>query len=102
MGPGKPMADRTTAEVVLMFVVVPPLIGTAILIYTLVNVVARSREFTAADWFWQVAWFGLLGVGLAVGLPAAGWQEIQRRRALRAGRDGETPEQGPGQPRRST
>lgn len=85
-GPGMPIANRSTAGVVLMFIVIPLLAGAASVWWVVVNAVARSRDFTAGDWFWQVGWGGLLGVGLAVGLPAVGWQELRRRRNAAANR----------------
>ena len=76
------MADRSTADVVLMFLVLSPLAGVALLCWVAVNAVAHAGEFVAADWFWQVGWAGLLGVALTIGPPAAGWRELQRRREV--------------------
>ena len=77
-----PLAGRSTANVVLMFLVLSPLVGVAILGWVVVNAIAHAWDFTAADWFWQVGWAGWLGAGLTVGLPAVGWQELKRRRPV--------------------
>jgi hypothetical protein len=80
MGSGKPIAERSALLIVVLFLVLPILPGGGILCFTLLNAVDRGREFTAGDWFWQVGWFGLLGLCVMVALPAAGWQELRRRR----------------------
>jgi hypothetical protein len=77
---GKPIAERSTAGIIFLFMVLPILAGVIILCFTTVNALARGREFTAGDWFWQVGWFGLLGLGLLLGLPASGWKELRRRK----------------------
>ena len=63
-----------------MLFVVPVLAGGAIVSWVVVRVVTAAGDLTAAEWIWEVGWFGLLGLALATGLPAAGWQELQRRR----------------------
>ena len=42
--------------------------------------VTAGGRFAGADWLGQVAWCGLLGLGLMTAIPAAGWQELRRRR----------------------
>jgi hypothetical protein len=85
MGPGKPMSERTTAEIIGLFIVAPVLAGVAIVCFAVWNAAARGREFTVADWVCQVGWFGLLGLAVMLGLPAAGWQELRRRCKPRSG-----------------
>jgi membrane protein implicated in regulation of membrane protease activity len=80
MRAGKPIAERSALQIVVLFLVLPILAGGGILCFTLINAVDRGREFTAGDWFWQVGWIGLLGLGVMSALPAAGWQELRRRR----------------------
>jgi hypothetical protein len=74
------MAERSTAGVVGMFFVVPVLAGGAIVSWVVARVVTTAADLTAGEWLWEVGWFGLLGLALATGLPAAGWQELRRRR----------------------
>jgi uncharacterized integral membrane protein len=77
---GVPLAERSMANVIWMFMILPIIAGAAILVFAVVNVVANGREFTAADWLWQVGWFGLLGLGLMTAFPIVGWRELRRRR----------------------
>jgi hypothetical protein len=84
MGRGKPISERTTAELVGVFIVLPVLLGGLLVTVVVCNAVARAGSFTLGDWFWQVVWVGLLGLGLAVSLPAVAFQEFRRRRAQRS------------------
>jgi hypothetical protein len=77
-----PIESRSAVNIVLMFFVLPILAGLAILTFTIVQIIKHGHEFTASDWFWQVGWFGLLGLLLMTALPATGYQEFQRRRRL--------------------
>ena len=69
----KSMQERSNAEIVGIFLVLPILSGIAILVAMVANAVANSEGFTAMAWLGQVVWFGLLGLGLMSCLPAAGW-----------------------------
>lgn len=80
MGSGKPMVERSTAEIVCMFIILPVVGGVALLSFGVVNVVTNGWQFSVADWFWQVVWLGVLGFGLVAALPAVGWQELRHRR----------------------
>lgn len=83
MHSGTPMEERSTAGIILMFIVLPVLTGIAILFALVVNVATHGRSFTTMDWLYQVVWFGLLGLGVMTALPAAGWQELRRRKGSR-------------------
>ena len=65
-----------------MFFILPILAGIAVLTFMTRQIIQHGHEFTASEWFWQVGWFGLLGVLLMTALPAAGYQEFQRRRTV--------------------
>lgn len=77
---GYPIEKRSRFNLIGMFFVVPILVGLAILTFTVVQIVKRGHEFTASEWFWQVGWFGLLGLLAMTALPATGYREFQRRR----------------------
>lgn len=76
---GKPIHERSGRELIVMFVVVPWILGIAIL----TMIVVSQREFgnasTWKDWL-GVAWGVMLSLALMLGLPAAAWQEWQRRK----------------------
>lgn len=76
----KDMSERSNPEIVWGFLVLPFLTGIAILVALVANAFANSATFTAMDWLGQVVWLGLLGLGMMTALPAAGWQELQRRK----------------------
>jgi hypothetical protein len=82
-GRSAPMAERSTPGLIGMFFVFPILAGGALLSMTITIAVRESVSFTASDWFWKVGWSGLLALGLMTALPAAGWQELAKRRALK-------------------
>ena len=83
MGPTKPIGERSAVELVITFVVLPVLFGGFILAVVVRNGVANAATFTLSDWLGQVVITGLLGLGVAVGLPAVAFQEFRRRRARR-------------------
>ncbi|MFO1094492.1 MAG: hypothetical protein U0992_14485 [Planctomycetaceae bacterium] len=74
------MSARSNAEIVLVFLVIAPLTGMAVVAITTLNAVRHAREFMTVDWLLQVGWAGLLGLGAMTALPAVGWQELQKRR----------------------
>jgi hypothetical protein len=82
---GKPIAERSTAEIVGVFVVLPILLGGVIMTMVIRNAVANAAEFGATEWFWQVVFVGLLGLIVALGPPAAALQEFRRRREHKDG-----------------
>jgi hypothetical protein len=88
MGRGKPMAERSPVGIALSFIVGPVVLGAAILVGVVVNVVAREGKLTPGEWFWQVAWCGLLGLAAIVALPVVGWRELRRRRENKLPRRG--------------
>jgi hypothetical protein len=80
---GRPIAERSAAQIVWLFIVLPVLAGVGILCHLVWIVTVGGSRFTAADWFWQVGWYGLLGLGVMTALPAAGCQELRRRKRAR-------------------
>ena len=81
MGPGKPIGERSAVELVITFVVLPVPFGGFILAAVVRNALANAATFTPGDWLFQVVITGLLGMGVAVGLPVVAFQEFRRRRA---------------------
>lgn len=83
---GRSIADRSAAQVVWLFIVLPVVAGVGILCHVawLVAwlVAVEGGRFTAVDGFWQVGLYGLLGLGVVTALPAAGYQELRRRKRL--------------------
>lgn len=79
----KRMDQRSTLEVVLVFIAAPIPIGIAILTFARDHAIANGHQFTISEWFFQVVWFGLLGLGLLFALPATGLQELDNRRRKR-------------------
>jgi hypothetical protein len=45
------------------------------------NAMANASTFTLADWIWQVAVAGLLGLVVTTALPAVALQQFRQRRA---------------------
>lgn len=78
-----PMSERSVPGVVGMFFVLPLLVGGALLAGAIVLALKRDGEPGAPEGYGGVAWMGLLALGLITALPAAGWQELRKRRALK-------------------
>lgn len=80
------MEARSNVEVIGVFVVMPVVFGLAVMIFCVWNAITHGAEFSASDWFWQVGWFGLLGMGLTICLPYVGVTEIRKRRRMANGK----------------
>lgn len=78
----KPIHERSGRELILMFVIVPWILGAVILVMVVVTVRELQEFSTWKDWL-GVAWGVMLSLALMIGLPAAAWQEWQRRKQLR-------------------
>lgn len=74
------ITQRSSAQIVGLFIVFPILAGLGILCHLVWLIAVDSGRFTTSDWFWQVGWYGLIGFGVLTALPAAGYQELMRRR----------------------
>lgn len=79
---GKPIHERSGRELILLFVVAPWIIGMAILVMTVVSLCEFHDATTWKDWL-AVVWGVALSLALMLGLPAAAWQEWQRRKQFR-------------------
>lgn len=79
---GKPIHERSGRELIVMFLVVPWMIGIAILTMLIVSVREFGAVSTWQDWL-AIGWSVLLSLAIMVGLPAAAWQEWQRRKQFR-------------------
>lgn len=97
MGAGKPIEERTKAELIGMFIVGPILTGGGMLFWVVVNTATHWAEFSLKDWLWQVVWFGGVGLVLMFGLPAVGWAELRKRKQKGGG---PPPDPYPATPRR--
>lgn len=76
---GKPIHERSGRELLVMFVVVPWILGLGILTMIAVSLREFQATWTWRDWLGAV-WGALLSLALMLGLPAAAWQEWQRRK----------------------
>ncbi len=74
------ITERSTANIVIMFFAFPVLAGLALLCWTIFNASAWYSESTKGNWFSQVAFGLIFGLLIMTALPAAGWQELRRRR----------------------
>ena len=79
---GKPIHERTPADIIWMFGVIPILFGSGLLILACVNLVQHAGSFLWQDWL-GVVWAVVVAAVLSIGLPATGWRELQRRRHAR-------------------
>lgn len=83
LGSGKLIAEYDAAEVVLVFVVLPVLLGGFTVGMAVRVAVEHAAELTAAEWLFQVVGAGLLGLAAMACLPVVAWPEFRRRRAAR-------------------
>lgn len=83
-GRAQRLEERSRWNLVFMFLIFAPLAGLAMLIFSIVDVATRWREYTVGEWFWNVVWMDTLGIVLLIGLPNVGWRELQRRRDVAA------------------
>jgi|SRR5262245_11421614 len=85
---GAPMEERSTWNIVKVFIAFQILLGGIILAMVVAAVVKYGHGFTVKDWLCQVAGGGFLGLAAMVALPAVGIAELRKRR--RAGQAGGT------------
>ena len=83
MHAGKPITERSALGIVWMFFVFPIAVGGAFTTFIVVRTIASGRQFTTGQWLGEVIFCGLLGLGIMTCLPAAGWQELSRRRRVK-------------------
>jgi hypothetical protein len=83
-GHSKPIGEFSRAEIYFVFFALPIVGGSGLLAFTLFNAWRQANDLSVADSFWQVGCMSLLALGLCTALPAAGWQELTRRRRERA------------------
>lgn len=76
---GKPIHERSGGELIRLFVVLPVAMGTGLLTLLLLNLAEHRHEYAWKEWL-SFGWGALLSAGLMLGLPAAAWQEWQRRK----------------------
>lgn len=81
---GKPIEERTTLELVGLFVVLPMIFGGLLVVFVIRNAVTNIGTFTLRDWIGQFAFAGLLGLSITVALPCVALQEFRKRRAQRS------------------
>lgn len=79
MGGGKPMAERSTAEVIWVYVVFPPLAALLFAGMTAYFTVAAAAESEPTPWL-GLAWVGVVLSLVASVLPIIGWREVRKRR----------------------
>ena len=73
------MSERSNSEIVWVFFIFSPVCALLLLVVAVVMVFRSGLPQTFADWC-GLAW-GVVVLPLgALALPAAGWQELQRRR----------------------
>jgi hypothetical protein len=82
MRAGQPIEKRSVFMIVCLFFVLPVLAGGGMLCHLGWYIISEGGQFTTSDWF-GMAWNGLIGFGVTTSLPAAGYQELRRRRQLR-------------------
>src|SRR5688500_11943292 len=75
---GKLMSKRSTAEVVWVFLVIPPLLIGVMASVMIYLHIARDTPPTTREW-WSFAGGCLLFLLVALALPAAGIQELRKR-----------------------
>jgi hypothetical protein len=80
---GAPLDERSTFNIVKMFIVLPVLAGVGLAIVVVWNAAKHGADFTFVDWLFQVGWGSCMAFGLIVGLPAVGVTELRRRRRER-------------------
>lgn len=79
---GKPIQERSGRELIVLFIIVPWIIGIAILTVVVVSLREFGAVSTGKDRL-AVVWGIVLSLALMFGLPAAAWQEWQRRKQFR-------------------
>lgn len=81
-GSDQPISQRSTAEVVSLFIVLPVIAGITLFSFTIGNLLIHRETSTLSDWCWQLGVGGFLSFGLVAAIPAAGYQELRRRRNI--------------------
>src|SRR6185436_12596806 len=80
MGPGKPMSERATAEVVWVYMVFPPLVALLFAAVTAYFTIANADSAPGSTPWLGLAWVAAVLLSVAVVPPTVGWREVRRRR----------------------
>jgi hypothetical protein len=95
------MENRSTGNIVKVFVVVPILLGGIILTVIVVNAVKFADDLTTREWLLQVVAGGCLALAVMVILPVVGIAELRKRKRARQAGAAPPPEPKPRRKRRA-
>jgi peptidoglycan biosynthesis protein MviN/MurJ (putative lipid II flippase) len=76
---GTPLPQRSRGEIIATFLVLPLVMGLALLAGLVLGILLRQGGFDWRDGL-SLAWTAFLLAGLLIGLPATGLRELLRRK----------------------
>ncbi len=78
---GKLMSKRSNAEIVWVFLVMPPLLATIILAVVF-GMAVRAGTAALQENLFGLVWCAIVLPAVAIGLPGVGWRELRQRKRL--------------------
>lgn len=78
----KLMSERSDAEIVWAFMIVPPLLVT-IMLAVVIGMAMRAGVDALRENLFGLLWCAIVLPAIAIGLPGVGWRELQKRKTLR-------------------
>ncbi len=78
---GKLMSNRSNAEIVWVFVIMPPVLATLILA-VVIGMAVRAGTAALQENLFGLVWCAIVLPAVAMGLPGVGWRELQQRKRL--------------------
>ncbi len=78
----KLMSERSNAEIVWAFLIMPPLLVTVMLAVIIGMAVCEGTAALRENLF-GLLWCVIVLPAIAIGLPGVGWRELQKRKILR-------------------
>lgn len=78
----KAMSERSDAEIVWVFLIMPPVMAFLLLSVTIGMVLRVGMPTTVSNWLGLI-WCVIVLPAAGIGLPGVGWRELQKRKQQR-------------------
>lgn len=78
---GKLMSKRSNAEIVWVFLIMPPLLA-AVMAAVVITMAVRAGTAALQENLFGLVWCAIVLPMIAIGLPGVGWRELQQRKRL--------------------